>query len=401
MSLRRERKGRGAPLVNGVLLLLIATICSLAALYPHDVLAAFGLEERHFFLPLLLGAVLAAAVFFLALIWLLGARLLRRARGLRSLPASAQATVAVEYMLVIPLVMYLFCTIFAMAEIAHAQLVFRYAAFSAARAGAVSKSFLHWPPHIGSDLMIYSIADSDKKRMRAAAVSVLAGIDGHAFGQSGSSPLADFSSDGLAACYFTAGQHKPDWPLKKGPWPDKALYSRQFSDADKALVDFKTRCEYSKLFNRPPSDMIKDLIKTYLSGKIDPNPSDDSGWLAKLLAQIQKEILQGLLSPINSLIDLLLKKSGIEDILVKLPNPVTPPMVSVQMRYELRLRPASLFWLMSPNGKNGYPCLTLRRNANSTDNSPLLMQTTGGRVDMPLIPPLIKKVNFMFGDSTY
>ena len=229
----------------------------------------------------------------------------------------------------------------------------------------------------------------------------MAGIDGHAFGQSGAAQLADFSTDGLAACYYAAAQQKPDWPLRKLPWPDKALYKRQFADADKALIDFKTRCEYSKLFNRLPSEMIKEMIETYIAGKITPIEPSGSSWLDELIAKIQKAIMEGLMTPINKLIEILLKKSGIEDILMKVPNPLSPPMVSLQMRYELRLRPASLFWLISPKGKNGYPCIVLRRNANSTDTKPLLMQTTGGRVDMPLVPPLIKKVNFMFGDSTY
>lgn len=401
MVMKRTGKAQAkyTALINGILILVIATISSLAALYPLDVLEAFELDARAYFFPLIILSVLVSGSFFLQLIWMLAGWLFRKTRNFRELSHSTQATVAVEFMLVIPVLIYFFSTIFSLAEIAHAQLVFRYAAFSAARAGVASDSFLHWPPKIQGG-MIYFLTDSDKNRMRAAAVTALAGVDTYAFASNSSRPLAGFDASDLAGIYYAAGQKKPDWTIKKTPWVNKDFFSRQFADADQALASFTAKCEYSKLFTRPPSEMIKDLIREFFVGKL-PSGGSGGSWIDKLLADIQRDILNGLLSPLDQLVDLLLKKSGIEDILDKIPNPVSPPMVSVQMEYELRLRAGSLFWMISPNGKNGYPCIVLRRNANSKDNSPLLMQTTGGRIDMPLIPPLIKKVNFMFGDSTF
>lgn len=385
---------------NAVLLWVIAVCCSFAAVCPEDVLAALGLAPERWFLPLLLVSVLSATLCFLLVAGGLLLWVWRRMAALRGLHRQAQATVAVEFLLVLPLLMSLLLTVFSLAEIAHAQLVFRYAAFCAARSGVVSDQFLHWPPKIGPGLMIYSLADADKTRMRAAAVGALASIDGYSFGDSSGGTLKSFVVQDLAQSYYRASAKTPDWGRQNAPWVGAGFYAGQFADADRALTGFTAKCEYPSWFNRPPENMIKDLLRTFTVDKIKTK-SESSSWVSKLLATITKAILNGLLTPVDGLIDLLLRKSGISELLQKVPNPVAPPMVSVQMSYELRLRPGSLFWLIGNKGKNGYVCLTLRRVANSKDNSALLMQSTGGRIDMPLIPPLIKKVNLMPGDSTF
>jgi hypothetical protein len=109
---------------------------------------------------------------------------------------------------------------------------------------------------------------------------------------------------------------------------------------------------------------------------------------------------QMIMNLVNAVVQKVLVDSGLFDLLRQIPNPLAPPMIHVTMEYELRLRPGNLFWMIRHKGKNGYRCLTLKRTAHYDSAKPIQLQTTGGRVDMPVVPPIMKYVNIFPGEST-
>lgn len=317
-------------LFNGVVLVWIATLCAVPLLAPNRFLGALGLAGQPGFTSVVLVCATASACGYGLAALLILRHVFRRALSLRHLAASTRATVTVEFLLAFPALMLMFGTIFAVAEISHAQLMFRYAAFSAARAGAISNYTVKGPP-VPPD--VFSLSTTDRNRMRAAAVTVLAALDGHDFGIT--SPPSWLSSAGLGSgetvlnqlstLYMNASPKFPLlWRYLTKPWVSSAFFTRQFNNADQALVSFEPSFVASGAF-------VPGNLKV---------------------------------------------------------NYVAPPLVQLSMSYELRLRPISIFWLICPNGKGGYPCITLARVASYDSATPLAMQTSGSRIDMPWVPPL-------------
>jgi len=409
---RALRKQLGS-IVTGALLLAIAMMVSYVVVYPREVIDAFGMGGEEMFFPLMLTAAIVASACFLIVAWWMFAWLFRSLRSFRQFDRAAQGTVAVEFMLVLPVLMYLFGTVFQMAEIAHAQLVFRYSAFSAARSAAVSEHFLHFPLPGGG--MIYSISKDDKQRARTAAVIPLTGIYTPEKMDDPVGGCDTLDIENLSHHYWKASEDKSIQDAKKSVWLREGFFKQEFKKANSALRNFHIKCEYSKLFKGNLRNMLKSELKSIAA----PTTAKGNSVL-KTLKTFGLDLKLDLQSTINSAIDKIideaLDKTGLDkvlDTINDLPNPISPPMVSVQMEYHLKLRPASFFRLIKAND----PYIRLKRVAKNTTRGSLeplcpvcgkrtcahrlLMQTTGGRIDMPILPPLIKKVNFMFGDCTH
>jgi hypothetical protein len=161
---------------------------------------------------------------------------------------------------------------------------------------------------------------------------------------------------------------------------------------------------------------MSDIITDQLTSIFDLSRIPVAGGsIGPVLAVIGVDPQQLINNVITAIVDQVFVSTGLDQVLSRLPNPISPPMVSVEMEYELKLRPASFFRLI----RAGDPYIRLRRVAKAgqvrgfleadclhgdcTDpkcGHRLLMQTTGGRLDMPILPPLFLQVNLMFGDCT-
>ncbi|MHC4871431.1 MAG: TadE/TadG family type IV pilus assembly protein [Planctomycetota bacterium] len=401
--LKKALKMLEHPTVCGALLITIGSMISAAVIYPQEILDAFAISENQGFMPLIIVTVISAGACFMTAGWWILSWIFRQLKGFRKLSTSSRATVATEFLLVLPVLMYLFTTVFQMGEIAHAQLLFRYAAFSSARAGSASEKLLPWLPKIKmqtnsfgkKELMIYFISAEDKARMRAAAVVALSGIDANKFTKK-TDGMDKFSHKDLAYYYHRAGKACLVRRNDKNPWVNSTdFFGRQVRDANASLVSFEPQCEYSRLFPSDLSSMITNQISQILNlQKIVGGNSP----IGKVLSMVGINPQDMIMDVMNSLVSKILKGTGLDKILRQLPNPLSPPMISVEMEYEMRMRPASLFGMLCPKRKNGYACLRLRRTGNYKTMDPLLMQTTGGRIDMPVVPPIIAYVNLFPGD---
>lgn len=160
-------------LSGGIFLAVVAALSLLAAVEPQGVLATFNFDEDRYFLPLVGTAATLGGGALLGIVALLGNWLFRSLRSFRRLSVKTRATVTVEFLLVVPLVAIAFLTVFAFAEVAHAQLMFRYAAFSAARAGSVVEKVIDIPQILNG----FTIDDDARARMRNAAAYAMAGVD--------------------------------------------------------------------------------------------------------------------------------------------------------------------------------------------------------------------------------
>ncbi len=400
---QRAQKLLSLPCVCGGLLIIIGSMLSTVVMYPQDILNSFGISEERGFFPIIITSTILAGACFLTAGWWILSWAYRQLGNFKNLKSSSQATVATEFLLVLPILMYLFSTVFQMGEIAHAQLLFRYAAFSAARAGAASDKLLPWLPKVkmqstaggGKELMIYFISKKDKARMRAAAAVALSGIDNYKFTHK---PIGmdGYSSQGTAFHYYQAGERCKVRKNGRNPWVnDNSFFGRQIRDANNAMVKFEPQCEYSKLFPEDLSSMITNQISQILNLKKLVGGKSPIG---KILSKVGINPQDMIMGVVNSLVSKILTGTGLDRILKSLPNPLAPPMISIQMEYELRMRPASLFGMICPDGKNGYSCLTLRRTGNYKSLNPILLQTTGGRIDMPVVPPIIAYVNLFPGE---
>ncbi|MDR0868615.1 MAG: hypothetical protein LBP75_09145 [Planctomycetota bacterium] len=435
-----------------VSLLVIALLTSTAVIYPQFFLAALSLPDAYF-LPLLLSAATLSSGAFLLAVWLVAQPAWRVARNFRRLAAHSRATVTVEFMLVIPIVGVIFSTVFALAEISHAQIIFRYAAFSASRAGAVedySSNSHDWSDFLKmfSDMVNafknggYDMPTNAQDRMRVAAAVALAGLDSRSF-RRGDVNYA-FDEDALAE--LLAEKKTSGGKILSGIWRRlggaAGLYNwnpwqgrsgdEVFSDRlQTALTVFDdANPSLSETFRYTDADMgiiqelthqlanvIKDAIKNLLTKAGEKKKNGGDGAVMGLIKTVLGKIVDA--DIIGTLVDKLLentldKFTGWLDKMVSdythIGYFLAPPVIENSMKFNLRLRPASLFWLIA-SWKNrdldGNRYLTLTRTDERKDEKkeggkllPLRMMTSGHLIDKPMIPPLFFEVNFMLGDSS-
>lgn len=153
-------------------------------------------------------------VTFVSLLAMLGRVLAWTARaGRRWLPLhdaarGTRATVMVEFVLVLPILLTLIAMVVQIALLANAALIVRYAAFSAARSAIVRLAYPNWPPR--------QILDDQPEKVELAAQLILAGI----------SPAAAAGGD-EAALVILAIHRAQDGPWGSRTFDERMTYAKQ------------------------------------------------------------------------------------------------------------------------------------------------------------------------------
>ena len=206
---------------------LLGLLFSLPVLYTSDLMLYCAIPEKYTRTVIICGTGLSCLCFLL-----ICQKLLRRVfticRSFRKLPRATGATVSIEFLLVIPLMLCFILTIFALAEIAHAQIIFRYAAYSAMRSGVIA----NYNANDNIFLYKFELSDTIKENMKLAAAIPLSTLD---LSQIKSSSQSSSNTANIAKLYYDIGTGIKKGKDNKNAWKNKALIEKNIDLATKAL----------------------------------------------------------------------------------------------------------------------------------------------------------------------
>ena len=196
----------------------------------------FSIPEIHSNIIIIASTALSI-LFLLLLCRLILSWVYKICREFKQLPNSSKATVSVEFLLVIPILLCLILSIFALAEISHAQIVFRYAAFCAARSGVVANGDIKFKiPKFEINLSANTI-----ENMKKAAAIALSSLNT----QHIESPSSNLKVKDISKVYYKIGnnieQKKFETKLNNKkisitPWKNAKLIEDNIGRAYSALT---------------------------------------------------------------------------------------------------------------------------------------------------------------------
>lgn len=152
----------------------------------------------------------------------------RTIKSFKKLSTSQAATVSVEFILVIPVILCLILTVFAMAEISQAQIMFRYAAYTAMRRGIIA----NYNHNYNIFKYKFTLSDEDKKDIKLAAAIALSALDTRSVAETTTDTL---ETENLATIYTAIAANTKDWKYKIPPWKNKKQVSANILTAYSTL----------------------------------------------------------------------------------------------------------------------------------------------------------------------
>ncbi len=209
------------------MLISVGLLLALPVIYPAEFMELCAIPDTQSDKIIIISAVTSSACFIIfcykVIIWIY-----QSIRHFRELSSAQAATVSVEFILVLPVILCLILTVFAMAEISQAQIMFRYAAYTAMRRGIIA----NYNHNYNVFKYKFTLSDADKKDIKLAAAVALSALDTRDISNTTSDTL---DTDNLAGVYSQIAANTKDWKHTIPPWKNKSQISTNILTAYSAL----------------------------------------------------------------------------------------------------------------------------------------------------------------------